>query len=79
MEELGIHVAVTDFQPYDIYTADEAFFTSTPYCIMPATRFNGLPVGDGQVGSIARRLLEAWSRRVGVDIVQQARSQLTGT
>lgn len=74
--ELAIPVQVTDFQPYDIYTADEAFFTSTPYCIMPATKFNGLPVGDGQVGPVTKRLLQAWSDRVGVDIVAQAQSQL---
>jgi branched-chain amino acid aminotransferase len=35
--ELGIPVRECDIQPYDVYTADEAFFTSTPYCIMPAT------------------------------------------
>ena len=71
-EELGIACIERDLQPYDVYTADEAFFTSTPYCIMPATRFNGLAVGDGQVGEITRRLLRAWSDRVGIDIVQQA-------
>lgn len=74
--KLGIPTAVTDFQLYDIYTADEAFFTSTPYCIMPATRINGLPVGDGAVGNITRRLLRAWSDLVGVDIVAQAMNQL---
>ena len=74
--QLGIPTQVVDFQPYDIYTADEAFFTSTPYCIMPATRFNGLPVGDGQVGPITKRLLQAWSELVGVDIVAQAQGQL---
>ncbi len=76
--QLAIPVAVTDFQPYDIYTADEAFFTSTPYCIMPATKFNGLPVGDGQVGTVTKRLLAAWSALVGVDIVAQAQQQLAG-
>ncbi|MBX3014187.1 MAG: aminotransferase class IV [Caldilineaceae bacterium] len=70
--QLAIPVQVTDFQPYDIYTADEAFFTSTPYCIMPATKFNGLPVGDGQVGSVTKQLLHAWSELVGVDIIAQA-------
>lgn len=74
--QLSIPVQVTDFQPYDIYTADEAFFTSTPYCIMPATKFNGLPVGDGRVGPVTKRLLQAWIDLVGVDIVAQAQSQL---
>ena len=73
---LGIPTQVTDFQPYDIYTADEAFFTSTPYCIMPATKFNGLPVGDGEVGSVSKKLLQAWSDLVGLDIVAQAQSHL---
>lgn len=74
---LGIGVCETNIQPYDVYTADEAFFTSTPYCIMPATRFNGLPVGDGAVGPITQRLLAAWSELVGVDIVAQGLNQLS--
>ncbi|MYC94246.1 MAG: branched-chain amino acid aminotransferase [Caldilineaceae bacterium SB0661_bin_32] len=73
---LGIPTQVTDFQPYDIYTADEAFFTSTPYCIMPATKFNGLPVGDGAVGPVTLRLLQAWSDLVGLDIIAQAQGHL---
>jgi branched-chain amino acid aminotransferase len=73
---LGIAAEETLLQPYDLYTADELFFTSTPYCIMPATKFNGLPVGDGRVGPVAQRLLGAWSELVGCDIVKQALSQL---
>lgn len=76
---LGIPVRECNIQPYDVYTADEAFFTSTPYCIMPATRFNGLPVGNGLVGPITKRLLAAWSERVGVDIVAQGLRQLEQT
>jgi len=74
--QIGIPAVECDLQPYDVYTADEAFFTSTPYCLMPATRFNGLPVGDGRVGPITKRLLAAWSDLVGLDIVQQALDQL---
>jgi len=75
-EVVGIPTQVTDFQPYDIYTADEAFFTSTPYCIMPATKFNGLPVGDGEVGPVSLQLLQAWSDLVGLDIIAQAQGHL---
>ncbi len=74
--KIGIPTQVVDFQLYDIYTADEAFFTSTPYCIMPATRINGLPVGDGKVGRVTNQLLAAWSEQVGMDIVGQAMRQL---
>ena len=73
---LGMPAQETDLQPYDVYVADEAFFTSTPYCIMPATRFNGLPVGDGKVGEITRMLLQGWARLTGVDVVEQALGQL---
>ena len=73
---LGIPTEEADLQPYDVYTADEAFFTSTPYCMMPATKFNGLPVGDGKVGPVTKRLLQGWSDRVGLDIVEQALGQL---
>jgi branched-chain amino acid aminotransferase len=74
--KLGLPVTESRLQAYDLYTADEIFFTSTPYCIMPATRFNGLPVGSGQVGPITQRLLAAWSELVGMDIVAQAQLQL---
>lgn len=74
--ELAIPVREARLQVYDFYTADEVFFTSTPYCIMPATRFNGLPVGDGCVGLVTKRLLAAWSERVGLDIVAQAQRQM---
>jgi len=74
--QLGIPVRESRLQPYDFYTAEEVFFTSTPYCIMPATRFNGLTVGDGKVGPITKKLLAAWSERVGVDIVAQGQRQL---
>ena len=47
-----------------------------PYCIMPATRFNGLAVGNGEVGAVTRQLLSAWSELVGVDIAKQAKEQL---
>ena len=74
--DLGIPTLECVLQPYDLATADELFFTSTPYCIMPATRFNGLDVGTGGIGPITTRLLAAWSDLVGVDIVKQARDQL---
>jgi branched-chain amino acid aminotransferase len=74
--KLGISTEETTLLPYDLATADEMFFTSTPYCIMPSTRFNNLPVGDGTVGPVTKRLLEAWSELVGMDIVAQAQAQI---
>ncbi len=76
-DKIGIPIREARLQVYDFYTADEVFFTSTPYCIMPATKFNGLPVGDGKVGPVTNRLLAAWSALVGMDIVAQAQRQMT--
>ncbi len=75
-QQLGIPTQETVLQPYDLATADEMFFTSTPYCIMPSTKFNGHAVGDGQVGPVTKRLLAAWSELVGLDIVAQAEAQI---
>jgi branched-chain amino acid aminotransferase len=73
---LGVEVVEKRLLPYDFATADEVFFTSTPYCIMPCTKFNGQAVGSGVVGPLVGRLLGAWSELVGVDIVAQATEQL---
>jgi branched-chain amino acid aminotransferase len=71
--ELGIPCHERNVEPYDVVTADEMFFTSTSMAVLPATRFNGLPVGDGTVGPMVRSLLDGFSEMVGVDIVAQAK------
>lgn len=57
----------------DLAHADEAFLTSTPHCLLPITRLDGSPVGSGAPGPLFRRLIAAWSDRVGLDIVGQMR------
>jgi branched-chain amino acid aminotransferase len=71
--ELGIPVVEEDLQPYDLYTAEEAFFTSTSPCVLPVTRVDRRPIGSGKPGPVVARLLAAWSEIVGVDIVAQAK------
>ncbi len=70
-DALGMSVSEHNFGPYDVATADEAFMTGTPFCMLPVTRFNGLPVGDGKPGFGFLKLLAAWSSTVGVDIKAQ--------
>ena len=72
-KELGIPVSEEDLQPYDLYTADEAFFTSTSPCVLPVTRVDRRPIGTGKPGPTVKRLLQAWSETAGVDIVAQAK------
>ena len=70
--KLNIPVAEEDLQPYDLYTADEAFFASTSPCVLPVTRVDRRQVGDGKPGPVTQQLLAAWSEEVGLDIVDQA-------
>jgi branched-chain amino acid aminotransferase len=74
----GIPFVERDLQVHDAMTADEAFVTTTPYCMAPVTRFNGVTVGDGTVGGpIYQRLLKAWSKEVGVDIRAQVMGEVS--
>lgn len=57
----------------DLVNADEAFITSTPTCLLPVTKFNSQPISDGRPGSVFRKLIDAWSQVVGLDIVEQMR------
>ncbi|MEZ6065077.1 MAG: aminotransferase class IV [Planctomycetaceae bacterium] len=62
-----------DMTPAFLATVHEVFLSSTTYCLLPVTRYDGQVIGDGQPGSIFTRLLAQWSEAVGVDIVGQAR------
>lgn len=69
--KLGVPFEVRDFQPFDAINAAEGFLASTPYCLMPVTKINGIAVGDGRPGAIYRRLVDAWGDSVGFDITRQ--------
>ena len=76
-QELGIEVRETDIDLYDAYTADEAFVTSTSFCICPVSSFNGSPIADGSVpGPVTDRLTRAYSGMVGLDVAGQYLARL---
>ncbi len=75
---LGIAWRETSLTAADLAAADEILLTSTPNCILPATRFDGRPVGAGHPGPVYRAMLDAWSADVGLDIAAQARAWGTG-
>ena len=71
-DDLGIPYERADIAPYDAYNADEAFITSTSFCICPVRSVSGVALSDGAVpGPVTKRLTDAFSARVGVDFVQQ--------
>jgi branched-chain amino acid aminotransferase len=73
--KLGIPFLERDLQVNDAMNADEAFLTSTTFCLMPVTKINGAQIGDGEPGVLTRRLLQAWSAEVGLDIEKQITSR----
>jgi branched-chain amino acid aminotransferase len=73
---LGIEVLDGNFTPYDAYNAEEAFLASTSPTILPVQSINGVRPTADIPGPVTRRLIQAWSDMVGVDIVAQALSHL---
>ncbi len=69
--ELKVPVVEKNIEPYDVYTADEAFMTGTPFCMLPVTALNGNPIGTGKPGPIFSKILKQWSDKADVDIKGQ--------
>jgi len=70
--QLGMEVIEKDITLYDVMTAREAFFTCTPFSIVPCTSINGKPIDEGRVGKRTKYLMKKWGQEVGVDFVKQA-------
>ena len=71
-QQLGIPATEEAIQPYDVYTADEVFFVTSPTFVTPVTVVDRRTIGDGRPGPVVASLLATFSERVGVDVVDQA-------
>jgi branched-chain amino acid aminotransferase len=54
-----------DIDLYDAYVADEAFITSTSWCLVAVKSINGKPLAAGAWGPVTRRLSEAYKEHLG--------------
>lgn len=72
--QLNMQVVEKNIEPYDVYTADEAFMTGTPFCMLPVTSLNGNTIGNGVVGEGFNRLLDRWSLNAEVNIAGQIKN-----
>ena len=73
-KELNIPCIEKNIEPYDVYTADEAFMTGTPFCMLPVTSLNGVNIGTGKVGPVFKALLKQWGTNTNVDIAAQIKA-----
>ena len=78
--QLGIPCRETDLDLYDAYNAEEAFVTSTSFCIAPIASINGVTIGDGPVyGPLTQQLIDAYVELVDCNFVEQYLSRLNGS
>jgi len=74
-KQLRLECIEKNIEPFDVYEADEAFITATPFCILPVATLNKRIIGK-QFRIVINRivinnLIYQWSENVGVDIVKQ--------
>jgi len=63
-KQLGYDVSEKNVTPYELFNADEVFFTGTAAEIVPVREVNKRSIGDGKPGPIARRLIAEFSKMV---------------
>ncbi|MDE0810413.1 MAG: aminotransferase class IV [Alphaproteobacteria bacterium] len=74
---MGLEVEETDIDLFDAYNADEAFITSTSFCICPIRSINGRTMAEGRIpGPITKKLISAYVDMVGFDWYAQYLSRL---
>ena len=56
--QLGIEDVEKRYQLYDVFSADEAFITSTPFVLLSVSKVNQTTIGDGCPGAITGRILK---------------------
>lgn len=60
--KLGLHTKETLFTSYEIYTADECFFTGTAAEIIPVVKIDDRPIGAGVPGPVTKELIKMFRR-----------------
>ena len=70
--ELGVPAGERDLTPYDLYTAEEAFFCSTAGGLFPIAEVEGRRVGAGRLGPVTSLIRDRyWERHLnGPDVTR---------
>ena len=63
-KESGIKIVEKPFKLDDVYSASEAFITSTTKYILPVTKIDGRTIGSGNPGKVTRQLMEKYAHYI---------------
>lgn len=74
---MGIPVERARMTPHEVMDAEEAFLTSSTYCLLPVSHLDGHKIGTELPGKLTRRLTSAWSNEIGLNFAQQAQETAT--
>lgn len=59
-EEMGTEVCEKEFTLFNVYSADECFFTGTAAEVVPVREVDQRVIGNGEVGPITKKLLKTF-------------------
>jgi branched-chain amino acid aminotransferase len=59
-DELGLETEQRDIDRSELFMAEEAFFCGTGWEVTPVIDIDGAPIGEGCVGSVVKRLQQAY-------------------
>ena len=62
--KLGYDTKEKNITPYELFNADEVFFTGTAAEIVPVRELNKRTIGDGKPGHITKKLMEEFAKLV---------------
>jgi len=61
-KKLGYDITETNITPFQLFTADEAFFTGTAAEIVPIREVNKRRIGSGSPGPVTKKLMAAFQK-----------------
>lgn len=70
-EGRGWSVHRSDLTVDDVTSSQEAFLTSSTYCILPVSHLNGVRIGTSLPGPITKMLIDTWGAEMGLDFERQ--------
>jgi branched-chain amino acid aminotransferase len=62
--KLGYEVTEKNITPYELFNADEVFFTGTAAEIVPVREINKRQIGNGKPGPVTKKIMEEFSKLV---------------